>query len=201
MFDTLATHVAKTMKHSSITSTQKENALSSTGNGYSIIRATSLALLACFSLSSCSKYQMTVNEAVVYTPPTVITDFETQDPRLKDCLDQMIKDGEHTDLAQVTQLICSHAGLNSLEGLQTFYNLKQVNLGNNQISDLTPIKFLSKLEVLLLNDNQLTQVPELLNLPKLKQVNLDNNAQLQCGDIQQLLRISDVDLTQPEQCL
>lgn len=201
MLDTLATHVAKTINHSSITSVQEESALAITGNWRSMIRATSLALLACIGLSSCSKYQMTVNETVVYTPPSVITDFETQDPRLKDCLDQMIKDGEYTDLGQVTQLICSHAGLNSLEGLQSFYNLKQVNLGNNQISDLAPIKFLSKLEILLLNDNQLTQVPELLNLPKLQQVNLENNAQLQCGDIQQLLRISDVDLTQPKQCL
>lgn len=168
-------------------------------NWQSITRVCSLALF-CISLSSCSKYQMTVNEAVVYTPPTVITGFETEDPRLKDCLDQMIKDGQFTDLSEVTQLICSHAGLTSLEGIQTFYNLKQVNLGHNQITDLTPIKFLSKLEILLLNDNQISQAPELLNLPKLKQVQLDNNPELECGDIQQLQRVADADLTLPKQC-
>lgn len=167
----------------------------------STIRLSSLAVLFCLSLTSCSKYQMTVNETVVYTPPTVITDFDTEDPRLKGCLDQMIKDGQFTEFGEVTQLICSHAGLTSLEGLQAFYNLKQVNFGHNQITDLTPIKFLSKLEVLLLNDNQIREAPELLNLPKLQQVRLDNNTQLECGDIQQLQKITKAALTAPEQCL
>ncbi len=165
-----------------------------------VIKTLGAALTAAAVLTSCSKYQMTVNETVVYTPPTVITDFTTEDPRLKDCLDQTIKDLQATDLAQVTHLICSHAGLASLKGLETFYNIQKLNLGNNQLSELQPIKFLSKLEVLLLNDNQLVKTPELLNLPKLTRVSLDNNPAMECGDAHQLQRISSAEVTLPSQC-
>ena len=157
--------------------------------------------IAVLSLNGCAKYQMTLNETVVYTPPTVITDFETEDPRLKDCFDQIIKDGQITDVAEVTQLICSHAGLTSLKGIEYFYNLQRVNLGNNEISDLAPIRYLSKLEVLLLNDNQIKQAPELLNLPRLGRVDLNNNPDLECGDLKQFADISSAELTSPSHCL
>mgnify|MGYP001395178318 CR=1 FL=1 len=165
-----------------------------------VIKTLAVTLTAAFALTGCSKYQMTVNETVVYTPPTVLTDFDTEDPRLKDCLDQTIKDLQATDLAQVTQLICSHAGLSSLKGLEAFYNIQRLNLGNNQLTELEPIKYLSKLEVLLLNDNQLVKTPELLNLPKLTRVSLDNNPAMECGDAHQLQRISSAEVTLPNQC-
>ncbi len=165
-----------------------------------VIKTLAVALTTTVALVGCSKYQMTVNETVVYTPPTVITDFNTEDPRLKDCLDQTIKDLQATDIAQVTQLICSHAGLSSLKGLETFYNIQQLNLGNNQLTELESIKYLSKLEILLLNDNQLVKTPELLNLPKLTRVSLDNNPAMECGDAHQLQRISSAEVTLPSQC-
>ncbi|MGH1373884.1 MAG: leucine-rich repeat domain-containing protein [Cellvibrionaceae bacterium] len=200
MLENQTTHRPKTIQSSSAVSPKSRAQVFARLSGCSIVKVCSLALLMCVTLSSCSKYQMTVNETVVYTPPAIITDFNTEDPRLKGCLDQIIKDGQFTELGQVTQLICSHAGLTSLEGIQTFYNLEQVNLGHNQITDLSPIKFLSKLEILLLNDNQISQAPELLNLPKLQQVRLDNNPQLQCGDLHQLQRVAEIDLTLPSQC-
>ncbi len=159
-----------------------------------------LSIASCVLLAGCSKYQMTVNDAVVYTPPTIITDFKTSDPRLKNCLDQAIEDRKATDFGDITRLICSHAGLTSLKGLEAFYNLKQLNLSHNQLTNLEPIKFLSKLELLLLEDNQLSTASELLNLPKLQQVKLANNPQLECGDLHQLQRVSDVDLDVPSQC-
>lgn len=159
-----------------------------------------LSIASCVLLTGCSKYQMTVNEAVVYTPPTIITDFETEDPRLKNCLDQAIEDKKATDFGDITRLICSHAGLTSLHGIEAFYNLKQLKLSHNQLTSLKPIKFLSKLEVLLLNDNQLSTASELLNLPRLQNVKLENNPQLQCGDLHQLQSLSIANLELPSQC-
>lgn len=165
-----------------------------------VIKILAIALTAMCVLVGCGKYQMTVNETVLYTPPAVITNFSTEDPRLKGCLDQTIKDLQATDLIQVTQLICSYAGLTSLKGLETFYNLQQLHLGNNQLTDLSPIKYLSKLEVLLLNDNQLVDTAELLNLPRLTRVSLDNNSAMKCGNALQLQRISNAVVTLPSQC-
>lgn len=162
--------------------------------------ALTLALLA--GLSSCSRYQLTLNETVVHTPPTLLTQFETEDPRLRTCLDQMIKDGKVTAFTQLTQLICSHADLTSLKGIEAFPNLQRVNLEHNQLTSLQPLQHLSQLEVLKLNDNRLTQVPELLTLHKLKDVNLENNPGLSCGDLQQLRQHQpQIAVRLPQQCL
>lgn len=165
----------------------------------SVRLAVALALLA--GLSSCSRYQLTLNETVVHTPPTLLTNFTTEDPRLRTCLDQMIKDGKVTAFTQLTQLICSHAGLTSLKGIEAFPNLQRVNLEHNQLTNLQPLQQLSQLAVLKLNDNRLTQAPELLTLPKLKDINLENNPQLACNDLQQLLRHNpEISAKLPQQC-
>ncbi|WP_439135597.1 hypothetical protein [Pseudomaricurvus sp.] len=152
------------------------------------------------TLSACTQYQMTLNETVVHTPPGLLTDFDTEDPRLKSCLDQIIKDGNFTSFEQVTQLICSHAGLTSLKGIEVFQGLKQINLENNKLTSLKPLQYLSKIEVLKVNDNLLTQVSELLNLPRLKEVQLENNPKLACDDLLQLKQISSANLHLPKQC-
>lgn len=159
------------------------------------------AVIFLLGLNACSRYQMTLNETVVHTPPGLLTDFDTEDPRLKSCLDQIIKDGNFTSFEQVTQLICSHAGLTSLKGIEAFQGLKQINLENNKITSLKPLQYLSKLEVLKVNDNLLAQAPELLNLPKLKEVQLENNPNLACQDLLQLKKISSATLHLPKQCL
>lgn len=158
------------------------------------------SLVLAFGLTACSRYQMTFNEAVMYSPQGLLTDFQTEDPNLRNCLDQMIQDGKFTSFAEVTRLICSHAGLTSLKGLEAFTHLREVNLENNRISSILPLQYLSKLEVVILNDNQLAQVPELLTLPALKEVKLENNPALACGDLQQLQQNSSTKLQLPQQC-
>lgn len=160
-----------------------------------------IVLLVLLGLSACSRYQLTFNEAVVHTPPPLLTDFDTEDPRLRSCLDQMIKDGKVTAFEQLTQLICSHAGLTSLKGIEAFPNLQRVNLEHNQLVSLKPLQHLSQLEVLKLNDNFLTHVPELLTLQKLKTVQLENNPKLSCQDLQQLQQHNtDITVQLPQQC-
>lgn len=152
-------------------------------------------------LSACSRYQVTLNEAVVHTPAPLLTNFNTEDPRLRTCLDQMIKDGKVTAFTQLTQLICSHAGVTSLKGIEAFPNLQRVNLEHNQLTTLQPLQHLSQLQVLKVNNNRLTQVPELLTLPKLKDINLENNPTLPCDDLRQLVQHNpDISVQLPQQC-
>ncbi|WP_423896607.1 leucine-rich repeat domain-containing protein [Candidatus Pelagadaptatus aseana] len=159
-----------------------------------------LLLITLFSLSACSKYQFTLNETVVHTPPALFTDFQTADKSLQNCLDQTIKDQNITSPQQLTLLSCSHAGIKSLDGLEVFSNLSHVNLGNNQLQRVQALGKMGRIETLLLNDNQLQSAPEILTLPKLQKLDLANNSNLDCGDLRQLQKSYTGDLTIPEQC-
>ncbi|MBK2003014.1 leucine-rich repeat domain-containing protein [Listeria ivanovii subsp. londoniensis] len=59
------------------------------------------------------------------------------------------------ELESVTKLLAYNRNINSLEGLQYFTNLKQLYLPRNQINDLSPLKNLTKLDVLDVNGNGL----------------------------------------------
>jgi Leucine-rich repeat (LRR) protein len=157
----------------------------------------SAALLA---LSGCSKYQFTLNETVVHTPAPLYTEFQMADKSLQNCLDQTIKDHRVTSPEQLTLLNCSHAGIKTLQGLEVFRNLTHINLGNNQLNQVSALGKMGRVETLLLNDNQLKQAPELLTLPKLKKMDLSNNPDMDCRDIIQLEQSFDGELLKPEQC-
>ena len=151
-------------------------------------------------LSGCKGYQVTLNETVVRSPAALYTDFQVTDRNLQTCLDQAIKDAAATAPGQLTQLNCSHAGIETLEGLQVFHNLQQINLAHNQLRDLKALGQMGRVQLLLLNHNKLKSIPEVLTLPKLNRLELDNNPELHCGDIQQLQQSYNGRLQLPEHC-
>ncbi len=165
-------------------------------------RLLSYSTLIAFGLmsSACSQYQMKFNDAVVYTPPTIFTDFRVADVNLQQCLDQAIKDRQVTDPHSLKQLICSHAGVVDLSGIEIFTGLTAINISHNQITSLTALSQMSNLQTLLANDNQIEQSPELLTLHKLERIDLSNNLKLECGDLQQLQNDYQGDLVLPQQC-
>ncbi len=151
-------------------------------------------------VAGCSKYQFTVNEAVVYTPPTLFTAFTTADPRLKSCLDQAIKDSNATAPTDVKRLVCTNAGLTSLVGLEVFSEISELNIADNQLTDIAPVARLPQLKALAVNNNKLRQVPEVLLLANLTYLDLSNNSQLNCGDLKQLRQHYSGELKLPAQC-
>ncbi|NIB42039.1 leucine-rich repeat domain-containing protein [Pseudomaricurvus alkylphenolicus] len=156
---------------------------------------------ACLILSGCARYQVTLNETPVYTPPPLFTQFDTRDPQLKRCLDQAIKDGQYRSATAVSRLICSHAGLTSLEGIEQFRGLKEIDIRDNRVQSLEPLRYLSQLEVLLVSDNQLSDAAVLLTLPALSQVHLDNNPELGCDNVHQWHQHYQGEARLPGQCL
>lgn len=73
----------------------------------------------------------------------------------------------------VESLDLSSANLTSIEGIEHFKNLKELNLRNNLIEDATPIEQLENLEILDLRFNQLA---DLNTLPQsLKKLDLEGN--------------------------
>ncbi|WP_323816310.1 leucine-rich repeat domain-containing protein [Cellvibrio sp. NN19] len=153
--------------------------------------------------AGCKNYSVSVNENVVYTPPAIFKDFQLADSLLHDCVEQTIYDLHITSAEELTRLNCSNAGIKSLTGLDKFFALKELNLAENQLTDISTIGQLGRLEKLILSKNQIKNPAPLLNLLHIKQLYLDNNPQMTCNDLIQLQKNPSnqkLDLLLPAQC-
>ena len=111
-------------------------------------------VLSGFLASACSgPYEVTLNNQPVYTPEPLFGDYVIADAALKTCVQQTIADKKVTRVEQLTQLDCSDAGITSLEGLQRFLSLGEVDLSNNQISDASTLAAFKQLTYLNLRGN------------------------------------------------
>jgi hypothetical protein len=153
--------------------------------------------------TGCKNYSVSVNEKVVYTPPSIFKDYQITDAQLHDCVEQTIYDLHITSAEDLTRLNCSNAGIKSLAGLDKFFALKELNLAGNQLADISEIGQLGRLEKLVLTNNNIKNPAPLLHLLHLTQLHLDKNPQMTCKDFQQLqqnLNNQKLDLILPAQC-
>ncbi len=153
--------------------------------------------------AGCKNYSVSVNENVVYTPPSIFKDYQIADAQLHDCVEQTIYDLHITSAEDLTRLNCSNAGIKSLAGLDKFFALKELNLADNQLADISEIGQLGRLEELVLTNNTIKNPAPLLSLLHLTQLHLANNPQMTCKDLQQLqqnLKNQKLDVILPEQC-
>ena len=158
----------------------------------------SLACLVLMALTACGSYDFTVNEKVVYTPRPLFADFEVPDDALRACLEQAVEDGRVTAASELTALNCSHAGIESLEGLGVFTGLSRLKLSANRIRNLNELGRLTVLEELFLDDNQVVDPVPLSELPALYLLDLSGNPGLQCPADGALLRVESLEL--PAHC-
>jgi Leucine-rich repeat (LRR) protein len=131
-------------------------------------------------LSACEGYDFTVNNKVVYTPVPLFSNFATPDPGLNDCLKRAINDGVITKADQLTNLDCSFAGIESLDGLALFTGLKTLRLSANKVHNLVEIGKIATLEEVYLDDNKIVDPVPLYPLPALRRVDLSGNPTLKC---------------------
>jgi hypothetical protein len=137
-------------------------------------------------LSSACGYSVSVNERVVYTPPSVFTDYKIADQFLARCVAQTLQDESVHYAKDLIRLNCSSAGIKSLAGLDVFSGLQEINLAHNTLRAVTELARLPQLQVVILRDNQLQDAAPLLSLLKLRVLDLGDNEQLPCADIEQL---------------
>ncbi len=124
-------------------------------------------------------YSITANfeeEAVTFT-----------DPNLEAAVREAIGKPEGSiyplDLGGVTNFTAYAKNLHDLTGLEYCTNLTFLDLGNNQIIDISPLANLTSLEWLHLNDNQISDISPLANLASLDYLYLGGN---QISDIEPL---------------
>lgn len=138
---------------------------------------TSLALII---LTACQGYDFRVNDTVVYTPDPLFSDFEVPDQALRNCLEQAIEDGSITSVQGLSSLNCSHAGIESLEGLGAFESITALRLSNNNIRNLVEISRLTALQELYIDNNAVIDPVPLSRLGALRYLDLSGNPSLQC---------------------
>ncbi|MFC3155439.1 leucine-rich repeat domain-containing protein [Gilvimarinus japonicus] len=139
-------------------------------------------------LSGCESYDVSINDNVVYTPKPLLRDVNVADSNLASCIKQTISDDKITRAVDLTRLRCTHAGIVTLAGIETFYGLVQLDLGDNAITDVKPLEKLGRLQVALLGENHISSAEPLLRLIKLVELDLEGNPIADCRDVAQLER-------------
>lgn len=165
---------------------------------------TQLCTLFCIlGLAACKNYSVSLNDKVVYTPPSLFTQFTINDERLRTCVEQTIIDKHITKAEELKQLNCSNAGITNLAGLETFNAIEQLNLNENALTSISQLSKLTQLTVLTLQKNNLTNAEPLLHLLHLVSLDISENKNLSCRDLYQLVsnfHKGDLKVVLPEQC-
>lgn len=131
-------------------------------------------------LVGCGQYDIKVNDTLVYTPAKLLRVQGITDPALAMCLEQAIADHLITAIAELKELNCSNAGIETLDGLALFHGLEQLKLSSNRIRNLVELEKLTLLVNLWLDDNTVIDIVPLADLPRLAQLDVSDNPSLQC---------------------
>lgn len=161
------------------------------------------ALFIIVNLAACNNYFVSVNDNLVYTPPTLFKAFSIDNEHLRNCVEQTIIDKQITKAGDLKELNCSHAAITSLAGLEKFAAIEKLNLNENALGTVPQLTYLTQLKVLILRKNNLTSAEPLLHLLQLKKLDVSENNNLACGDVKQLMsnfNKGDLAIVLPEQC-
>ncbi|MGB1869006.1 MAG: leucine-rich repeat domain-containing protein [Porticoccaceae bacterium] len=117
------------------------------------MKKTAITALLLLVIAGCQGYQVTVNDRELYSPPQLFNDYQVPDAGLRACINQTIADQRILRAEQLTALICTYAGIESLQGLNRFTQLTTINLANNRLINIKPLMFLGQLQRVNLTDN------------------------------------------------
>ena len=123
-----------------------------------------VAALMLASLAGCDRYRVTLNDQVISEPPKLLSTVEVVDPLLASCLEQTIQDQQIHTTADLKVLVCTHAGITSLQGIEAFSSIETINLAQNNLTSIAPLVFLGQLKSVNLQENPQLNCDEILKL-------------------------------------
>lgn len=164
----------------------------------------SISITCCLlCLSACSRYEVTLNDRVLYEPPKLLRDFKVRDPQLQACLEQTIEDQNIKAVDELVRLDCSDGGIASLAGLQIFTALTTLKLSANRINDSAVLAGLKRLEGLSLANNSLAVLAGISALQQLQYLDVRGNQDLDCDQAAVVIGAlpEKTEILLPEHCL
>lgn len=156
-----------------------------------------MAFSICVYLAACSDYAVKFNDRTVYTPKPLFSDYQIADAALENCIQQTIIDVQVLNLEDLKQVVCTNGGIKSLDGLETFRFVEQLNLAHNLIREIDPLQAMPNLQVVDVSFNAIQDIHPVTALPDLKAIKLRGNPDLPCA---QLGLLASAEVTAPEQC-
>lgn len=142
---------------------------------------------------------VSVNDRPVYDPQGRLPAGEVADADLQGCVNFAMEQ-QGVEAAELAALSCPASEIASLELVSVLERLRFLDLGGNNISNVTPLEDLPLLSALNLSDNALTDVSPLLGLENLISVNLQGNPGIPCAQIEALRERLRSNLQAPENC-
>lgn len=93
------------------------------------------------------------------------------------------------------RLRINHAGLKNIKDIGGLYNLKELDLRDNEISDIAPLEKLKKLEKLSLSANKISKLEPLKALSKLKELDASSNVLKDVSPLAQMKNLESLELS------
>lgn len=121
------------------------------------------------------------------------------DPALRSALEEALgktagEDITQAEMATLTGLSASRAGVRDLTGLEYATNVTNLGLRSNPIADITPLKAMTRLRYLYMNGNWIVDVSPLKGLTQLERVDLKNNQIVDVSPLAQLPNLTSLNL-------
>ncbi|MFL0809822.1 MAG: leucine-rich repeat domain-containing protein [Agarilytica sp.] len=161
---------------------------------FALIAVVMVTLLIC----SCQRYSVSLNDRVVYTPPTLLSDYTIQDEALRACVDAMIQESSIDSAEQLDRLACPEGKIANLKGIEAFTKLKVLGLAGNIIQDISILGSLPALEQIDVSHNNILDFGVLKSLSVLRSAKLDGNKDAQCESLNTFA--SSIKITRPKHC-
>ena len=161
-----------------------------------------LILLAAILLIGCaSPIVVSINEQPIYDPSGRIRQEEVLDADLQGCINLALQQQNMNLPSELSVLSCADAQVTDLEKISQLAKLRFLDLGGNNIINITPLEELPILSGLNLKDNQIRDISPLLNMPNLNSVNLQGNDRISCSELSRLEGRSGLSVVVPDTCV
>ena len=138
----------------------------------------------CILFASCSNpIVVSINQQTIYDPGDRIRDLEVLDADLQGCINLALQQQDVNSSSELSTLSCANAEISELEKISFLPNLRFLDLGDNKITNITPLEELRLLGGLNLRNNLISDIGPLFNMPNLSSVNLEGNNGISCTDL------------------
>lgn len=152
-------------------------------------------------LPACGQnYSVSINDQSIYDPTGRSISGEVSDSDLQGCINLAVQQQGVQDPAELTVLTCANSRIRALDNIGRLGRLRFLDLGNNNISNITPLEDLPTLGGLNLANNVITDISPLLNMQSLASVSLFGNNNIPCDQLSALRARLGNNLTAPERC-
>ena len=151
-------------------------------------------------LNCSSPIVVSINQQTVYDPDGRIRQEEVLDADLQGCINLALQQQEIRSSSELSTLSCANAQISDLDRISFLGNLRFLDLGDNNITNITPLEELPLLGGLNLRNNQIKDIGPLFNMPNLSSVNLEGNNGIACADLSLLNSRFGENINLPTQC-